>query len=110
MGLTDRITERISKSICLPAVGQGALAIECREDDTFILEILDAISHKETTLCCSAERQFMKILEGGCQVPIGVNTELQGEKLIIRGIVLSLDGSECVEGEMISEQCTVERQ
>mmetsp|Transcript_16504 Transcript_16504/g.21101 ORF Transcript_16504/g.21101 Transcript_16504/m.21101 type:complete len:243 (-) Transcript_16504:16-744(-) len=113
MGLSERITEKLPNSICLPAVGQGALAVECRDNDEYIMNIIQKVSHHETTLSCTAERAFMKVMEGGCQVPIGVHTDLYTEngeivKMKLRGVVLNLDGTLCVEDEMESENCTLE--
>lgn len=63
------------------AIGQGALAIECREDDIPTIELLSKISDEETTLCCIAERAFMRALEGGCSVPIGVNSKMENNEV-----------------------------
>src|SRR5690625_1505876 len=65
------VTEYLDPEVCVPAVGQGALAIECREDDEEIREILSLINDEETTETVTAERTFLDLLEGGCQVPIG---------------------------------------
>ncbi|MER3434030.1 MAG: hydroxymethylbilane synthase [Leptolyngbya sp. ERB_1_1] len=95
--LSDRIHQLISSDISLHAVGQGALGIECREGDTEILEILSVLQHQPTAYRCYAERAFLRELEGGCQVPIGVNTKIEGDTLTLTGIVASLDGKKLVK-------------
>ena len=110
MGLADRISERLDGSICLPAVGQGALAVECRENDEFILGLISAVNHQDTEIRCNAERSFMKVMEGGCQVPIGVFTEItKSRTLLLKAIVLNLDGSKWVEDEVRADECAIEQ-
>jgi len=99
MGWADRITEYLPPDICLPAVGQGALAIECRAGDRFVLELLSRFRDQPTELAVTAERSFLARLDGGCQVPIGAFAEL-GEPLdpgsapiiTLSGMVGSPDG------------------
>ncbi|MDB9375732.1 hydroxymethylbilane synthase [Nodularia sphaerocarpa] len=97
LGMSDRIHQILPKEISLHAVGQGALGIECRADDKEIINILKAIEHTETRDRCLAERSFLRILEGGCQVPIGVNTVIDGDNLTLSGIVASVDGQKLVQ-------------
>jgi hydroxymethylbilane synthase len=97
LDLGDRIHQVIPADISLHAVGQGALGIECREDDTEILELLKALQDQPTANRCYAERAFLRELEGGCQVPIGVNTTIDGDTLMLTGIVASLDGKRLVK-------------
>lgn len=97
LDLSDRIHQLISSDISLHAVGQGALGIECREGDTEILEILKVLEHQPTAYRCYAERAFLRELEGGCQVPIGVNTQIEGDTLTLTGIIASLDGKKLVK-------------
>lgn len=97
LGMGDRVHQIIPKEISLHAVGQGALGIECRADDSEVLSLLKAIEHPETRDRCLAERSFLRSLEGGCQVPIGVNTEIAGENLTLTGIVASIDGQKFVK-------------
>ena len=78
-------------------MGQGALAIECRENDVFITNLVSVVNHPETQLRCRSERSFLKSMEGGCQVPIGVLSEIKENQLHLHGRVLNLDGSKCVE-------------
>jgi hydroxymethylbilane synthase len=92
----DRIHQLIPANLSLHAVGQGALGIECRIGDPEILELLQALQHQPTADRCYAERAFLRSLEGGCQVPIGVNTTIDGENLTLVGMVSSLDGQRLV--------------
>ena len=95
--MSDRIHQSIPPEISLHAVGQGALGIECREGDTEILQLLEAIEHKTTKDRALAERSFLRELEGGCQVPIGVNSSIDGDTLNLIGMVASLDGKRLVK-------------
>jgi hydroxymethylbilane synthase len=93
LGWSERITEVLAPEISLHAVGQGALGIECREADEAILDLLTILNHTPTARRCRAERAMLRTLEGGCQVPIGVHTELHDDGgLTLQGIVASLDG------------------
>ncbi|MDF5721986.1 MAG: hydroxymethylbilane synthase [Rhizonema sp. PD37] len=92
LGMGDRIHQVIPKEVSLHAVGQGALGIECRADDHELISLLKVIEHPQTRDRCLAERSFLRELEGGCQVPIGVNTEISGDNLTLTGIVASVDG------------------
>jgi len=97
LGMGDRIHQILPPNVSLHAVGQGALGIECRAEDSEILSLLKALEHPPTAYRCYAERAFLRELEGGCQVPIGVNTTLQGDTLTLTGIVASLDGQTLVK-------------
>lgn len=97
LGMGDRVHQILPKEISLHAVGQGALGIECRADDAELITVLKAIEHPETRDRCLAERSFLRSLEGGCQVPIGVNTEINGNELILTGVVASVDGQNLVK-------------
>lgn len=103
LDLEHRIKQVLTPEECLYAVGQGALAIECKDDDLYTIKLLSKISDEATTLCCIAERAFMKALEGGCSVPIGVYSKLENKKLTLKGGVFSLDGSKSIIEEMTSE-------
>ncbi len=97
MAMGDRIHEILPADISLHAVGQGALGIECRTGDDDILHLLSVLSHGPTTARCLAERAFLRELEGGCQVPIGVNTVIEGDTLTLTGLVASLDGQRVIK-------------
>ena len=92
LGHGDRIKAVIPSSVCLPAVGQGALAIECRTDDAEVRQMLDFLNDMPTVHATNAERAFLGLLEGGCQVPIGVHADVEGEKIKIEAIIAALDG------------------
>ena len=96
LDMSDRIHQIISSDISLHAVGQGALGIECREGDTAILEIIKVLEDADSRDRCYAERSFLRELEGGCQVPIGVNTSIEGDTLTLVGMVASLDGKQLI--------------
>ncbi|PSF36189.1 hydroxymethylbilane synthase [Aphanothece hegewaldii CCALA 016] len=97
LGMSDRIHQVIPAEISLHAVGQGALGIECRTEDPEILEVLKPLEHEETRDRCYAERSFLRELEGGCQVPIGVNTKIENGVLTLTGMVASLDGQRLIK-------------
>ncbi|RPF76288.1 MAG: hydroxymethylbilane synthase [Synechococcus sp. TMED155] len=101
LGLADRIHELIDPSISLHAVGQGALGIECRQGDADVLASIKVLEHRPTSLRCLAERAFLRTLEGGCQVPIGVNSRFDDDgKLVLTGMVASLDGLQLIRDEV----------
>lgn len=98
MGHENDITQVIDTSIMLPAVGQGSIAVECREDDEEMLSVLKEISHYETQVSVVAERALLRFLEGGCQVPIGAFGRVQNGKLVLDGMIASLDGKTLIRG------------
>lgn len=98
LGMGDRVHQVIPAEISLHAVGQGALGIECRSGDSEILTLLKVLEHGPTAQRCYAERAFLRELEGGCQVPIGVNTVLEGDSLTLAGMVASVDGQQMIKG------------
>ena len=93
LGLGERISQLIPFEIMLPAVGQGAVAIEIRGDDDRTARAVAKLSHQPTRICITAERAFLRRLEGGCQVPIGAHATLDGNTVVLEGIVGSLDGT-----------------
>ena len=100
LGLADRISARIPISEMLPAVGQGAIAIETRSDDEFAVETTSRLDHEETRLACLAERAFLRGLGGGCQLPIAAHAVLEDERLVLDGLVAKPDGSEIVRDQL----------
>ena len=108
LGLAGRIHELIDPAISLHAVGQGALGIECRDGDTAVLELIRVLEHRPTALRCRAERAFLRELEGGCQVPIGVNTQFGGPdasgELLLTGMVASIDGQRLLRDQISGAQ------
>ncbi|MCB1672323.1 MAG: hydroxymethylbilane synthase, partial [Pseudomonadales bacterium] len=97
--LTGRIRQRLDYAICLPAVGQGAVGIECRSDDKELHELLACLHDEPTALRVRAERAVNNRLHGGCQVPIAAYAELSGERLHLRGRVGEVDGSVLLKSE-----------
>ncbi|SFM06014.1 hydroxymethylbilane synthase [Gracilibacillus orientalis] len=89
----DIVTEYLEPDVCVPAVGQGALAIECREDDRELLELLEKINDAYTERTVTAERTFLHLLNGGCQVPIGGYAYLDGDEVVLTALVASIDGN-----------------
>ncbi|KAI9827739.1 MAG: porphobilinogen deaminase [Thelocarpon impressellum] len=107
-----RITQYLDSTSggLLHAVGQGALGVEVRENDARIQDLLQKLVHAPTTLACLAERSLMRTLEGGCSVPIGVETEWSSSSTLkMRAVVVSLDGTESVEGELEEDVRTEEQ-
>ncbi|MDR3490564.1 MAG: hydroxymethylbilane synthase [Gammaproteobacteria bacterium] len=89
----NRIREFLSYDQFLPAMGQGALGIECRENDAVTRALMAPLNHVATQICVSAERAMCQRLEVGCQVPVAAFAEIKNEKLILNGLVASVDGS-----------------
>jgi hydroxymethylbilane synthase len=124
LGLAHRITELLPLHVSLPAIGQGAIGIECRIDDERVNRLIASLNHTETALCVKAERAFLKKLEGGCQVPVAAHARLQqtdgamigrpspgntergdshslrGQSLWIDGLVGSLTGDRMISGSV----------
>mgnify|MGYP001346694020 CR=1 FL=1 len=100
LGVGDRIHQLIPSDISLHAVGQGALGIECVEGHPEVLEIIKTLEHKPTAQRCLAERALLRELEGGCQVPIGVNSLIEANELILSGMVASLDGKRLIRDQL----------
>jgi hydroxymethylbilane synthase len=96
LGLADRISVAISPQQMLPAVGQGAVAIEVRGDDETSLNAVKSLDHYSTRLACLAERSFLRALGGGCQLPIAAHAVLEGDELAMDGLVASQDGKQIV--------------
>ncbi len=101
LGFESRIHQIIPNEISLHAVGQGALGIECKSDDKKVLEIINVLEDQPTSQRCLAERAFLRELEGGCQVPIGVNSNIDNGQLYLTGMVASLDGKRLIKDQVI---------
>ncbi len=99
LGLEERIRSPLEPEECLPAVGQGAVGIECRLDDSRTLKLLAPLHHRETAIRVTAERAMNARLDGGCQVPIGSYAEIHGDRLWLRALVGSPDGSRVIRAE-----------
>jgi hydroxymethylbilane synthase len=105
LGLDDRIRQVLTPEESLPAIGQGALGIECREDDPAIADLIIPLEHAETRCTLTAERAFNGALKGGCQVPIAGYAELREGGIRLRGLVGKPDGTQIIAGE----RCAPER-
>lgn len=106
--LDERIRHEFSPEVCLPAVTQGTLGIEYFEKDAEVLELIQVLDHSDTAIRTRAERAMNHRLEGGCQVPIGVFAELDGEKIHVRGLVAELDGSKVLTAEATGDIASAE--
>ena len=93
LGLEKSVSQLIPFTVMLPAVGQGAVAVEIREGDGEVLELAAKLESGPTRVCITAERSFLRRLEGGCQVPIGAYATIDGGNLYLEGMVGSLDGN-----------------
>lgn len=100
LGLDDKITQVFTVDEMIPAVGQGALAIECRADDQEMLDMLKPLNDEDTMWITSGERSFLRQLDGGCQVPMGVHGTIHRGQLTLKALIASVDGQNCYEGEM----------
>ncbi|PJC03044.1 MAG: hydroxymethylbilane synthase, partial [Gallionellales bacterium CG_4_9_14_0_8_um_filter_55_61] len=103
LGLGERIRGIISSTDSLPAVGQGALGIECRSNRAEVIAMLQPLHHADTAVCVFAERAMSRALAGSCQVPLGGFAEVQDGKLRMRGFVASPDGKQIVRAEATGE-------
>lgn len=110
LGLTERIRQTIETDCMLPAVGQGALAVVCAEEDTATFALLrQTIHHQNTWAAVAAERAFLRRLEGGCSVPVGAFGRVDGGSLQLDGCVASLDGNRLLRGERSGSPADAER-
>ena len=108
LGLQERITTLLPPEQSLPANGQGAVGIECRLDDDELLTLLAPLEHLPTRQRVLAERAMNRVLQGGCQVPIGAYAELEGDQLWLRGLVGSPDGRQILRAERRGPACAPE--
>lgn len=103
LGLAERIAEILPKEVCLPAVGQGALAIESRVDDAELTALLAFLNDAETVCATTAERAFLRKVEGGCQVPVGVYAAEEKGLLRVEAIIASVDGKTVIKDAVRGE-------
>ncbi|MBE9536261.1 MAG: hydroxymethylbilane synthase [Proteobacteria bacterium] len=108
LGWEKRISECIEPEIMLPAIAQGALGIETRNDDKETNGLIAFLNHPESAATVTAERALLKHLEGGCQVPIAAYGELDEDSLRLRGLVGSIDGKTLITGELNGTTATAE--
>ena len=90
--MENNVSEVFSLSEIIPSAGQGAIALQCRKDDNRMVELLKALNHIPTNICVNAERDVLKVLDGDCETPVGVNAKIQNNKLNIVTELFSLDG------------------
>ncbi len=100
LGLDERITQLIPHSVLLPAIGQGAIGIECRAGDDVVQELITPLNHGNTSLCVQAERAFSRRLFGGCQLPIAGQASITADEIELTGIIARVDGSEVIKSEL----------
>jgi hydroxymethylbilane synthase len=100
LGWQERITEILPTDVSLPAIGQGAIGIECRISDEGINSLIAGLNHPETYTCVKAERAFLRKLEGGCQVPIAAHARLASGRMVMQGLVGSISGDQIVRGSI----------
>lgn len=96
MGWDSDVTEYLSPGVSLPAVGQGALGIEARQEDLFIKDVLRHLDHPPTRMAVAAERAMLARLEGGCQVPIAGHATIEGSTLCLEGLIASVNGQRLI--------------
>ncbi|MBR4944348.1 MAG: hydroxymethylbilane synthase [Peptococcaceae bacterium] len=103
----DEIKEVLSYDICLPAVSQGVIGVETRENDEEIIALVQLVNDKQAEICVKAERALLRSLEGGCQIPIGAYAELNEDTVVLEGMVGSLDGKTIIRESITgtAEQC-----
>lgn len=101
LGFTARISAALSIGESLPAIGQGAIGVECHDDDADLAELLLELHHKETDLCVRCERAMNARLNGGCQVPIAGYAELKDQNIHLRGLVGEPDGNRILRAELL---------
>lgn len=100
LGFTDAVTEYLPVDLSLPAIGQGALGLECRLDDQAVRETIDFFNHPDTAHAVRAERALLWRCEGGCQVPIAAHGQVSGDSLVLTGFIASVDGTRSVKESM----------
>jgi hydroxymethylbilane synthase len=96
LGLSKKISEVLSPDVCMPAVGQGAIAVESRAKDAEAAEVLSRLDDAETRNAIIAERALLKAVQGGCQVPLGAWARMEREQMVMEACVCSVDGAQCI--------------
>ncbi|MFQ5582766.1 MAG: hydroxymethylbilane synthase, partial [Mariprofundaceae bacterium] len=100
MGMQDKMHQFMDTGLMLPAVAQGTLGIQTRNGDDMVNALVDQLNDHETIVCTTAERAFLARLEGGCQVPIAAFATLDGDQLLLKGLVGDVDGSDVIAREV----------
>ncbi|MGQ0656550.1 MAG: hydroxymethylbilane synthase [Chromatiales bacterium] len=109
LGLRTRVRQFLDTDVMLPAIGQGAIGIECRADDRAVIDLIAPLYHDDTARCVLAERAVNRRLYGGCQLPIAGHASLQGGELHLRALVGQVDGSMILRGSMSGPAADGER-
>lgn len=112
LGLRHRISQYLPASVCLPAPGQGAIAVEAREGDTVASRAAGVVDHPRTRVAVEAERALVRALGGDCDLPLGVSSRFRGDRLVLRAVLFTSDGHACraersgalVEREQVAER------
>lgn len=104
LGYHNRIKETLDYNLCLPAVGQGALAIEICDNNEEIKRLISPLNDEDTYYCAMCERSFLSVIEGGCQVPVGVYAQIVDDNIVVTGAVASLDGTVLYKESMTDEK------
>lgn len=108
LGWTEAVTEYLSPDTCVPAIGQGVLAIEGRHDDQLVRRLLAPLEDAQTRVAVTAERALLERLEGGCQVPIAAHASLQGEVITVDALVASVDGRSIIRERLTGKATEAE--
>ncbi len=109
LGQENEITEYLDESVMVPAVGQGALCIETRKNDPDIAQIMEKLDHPGTRHCVTAERAFLRQIEGSCHIPVACFGKMEQEKVILTAIVASEDGSQVIREQLSSSIDDIEQ-
>ncbi len=100
LGCLEQASEILETDVMLPAIGQGALALEARADDAEVIEIASTLDHRETRLATAAERAFLACLGGGCRLPMAALAEVEGGSLRLRALIADPEGRRILRGEL----------
>jgi len=103
LGMENLICEYLDETTMIPAVGQGALCIETRENDPDIKPLIAKLNHEATAVCVSGERAFLNKLEGSCHIPVGCFAKFVDKTIVLTGIVASIDGTEIIKHSLNAE-------
>lgn len=103
LGLTDEVAEYLTFQIMLPAPGQGAVAVQCREGDQEVLDILRLIDHGESRITVTAERAFLNHLGGGCSTPVAAHATIDKDRVELTGLVAALDGATIIRTTVVGK-------
>jgi hydroxymethylbilane synthase len=109
LGLAENVTEYLEPEVSLPAIGQGALGIECRVDDRELNDMISFFNHADSRVCVTGERALLRRLEGGCQVPIACYGQVKSGSLMLTGLVASVDGTTIIKDVIEGPQGEAER-